>query len=170
MSGNEQSIQTYKEIMGSYPTGVTVITTNNQEGYPIGMTVNSFTSVSVDPLLISWSIRKDATEFDDFIKADQFIVNILDGDNTDIAYRFASKDKSNRFNETNWHYSKQQLPILEHVYAVMECKTVNQFEAGDHIIIIGEVQRMEKLTDTPMLYYKREMGHIPFDWAKAGKV
>lgn len=165
-----EHIQEYKEIMGSYPTGVTVITANNQASYPIGMTVNSFASISMEPLLIAWSIRKDATEYDDFIQADQFIVNILDGDNETIAKTFASKDKEGRFNKVDWHYSKDQLPILENTYAYMECKTANQFEAGDHIIIIGEVTSLKKLTDTPMLYYKHEMGHIPADWAKTSRV
>ena len=165
MSGNADYKNNFKEIMGSYPTGVTVITTSNEEGEPFGMTVNSFSSVSMDPLMILWSVRKDATEFNAFVHAEKFAVNILDGDNIEIGNRFASKDKSNRFNQTNWHLSANGIPVLNEVYAVLECETVQKVEAGDHIVLIGQVLDLKKLSDTPMLYYKREMGHIPKDWA-----
>lgn len=169
MSENVDQKSQFKEIMGRYPTGVTVITTNNENGDPIGMTVNSFSSLSMDPLMILWSIRKDATEFDAFVNAEKFAVNILDGDNIEVGKKFASKDKSNRFNQKNWHVSSQQLPVLNNVYAVMECETVQVVEAGDHIVLIGQVTDLEKHSDTPMLYYNREMGHIPADWASQAK-
>lgn len=166
MSIKENNINKFKEMMGSYPTGVTVITANDSDGNPIGMTVNTFNSVSIDPLLILWSIRKDATEFDSFINTEQFIVNILDGGNTGIAKLFASKDnRQRRFKETNWKLSEDKLPILEDVSGIMECKIFDKIDAGDHILIVGEVNKLDKLSDNPMLFYKRDMGYIRSDWA-----
>ncbi|MBS4206630.1 flavin reductase family protein [Bacillus sp. FJAT-50079] len=166
MGTNQGKVSKFKEIMGCYPTGVTVITTFDNENKPVGMTVNSFSSVSIDPLLILWSIRKNATEFDTYIKAKKFAVNILDGSNTKACKVFASKDKDERFEQIDWRVSNYGLPLLNEVYGIMECKTIQQIDAGDHIIIVGQVTELEKLSDTPMLYYKREMGHIPSNWVK----
>lgn len=157
-------VDKFKEIMGNYPTGVTVITTYDQEKKPVGMTVNSFASVSIDPLLILWSIRKDATEFDAYINAEKFLVNILDGSNTKTCKVFASRGEKDRFSQVDWSISNNGLPVLSQTAGFMECNTTKQIDAGDHIILIGEVINLEKLSNTPMLYYKREMGHIPEDW------
>src|SRR5699024_1693304 len=118
-----------------------------------------------DPLMILWTVRKDTTEFDAFVHAEKFAVNILDGDNIEFANRFASTDKSNRVNQTNWHLSANGIPVLNELYSVLECETVQKVESEVHIVLIGLVLGLKKLSDTPMLYYKREMGHIPKDWA-----
>lgn len=161
---SNEHIDIFKSIMGNYPTGVTVITTKEANNRPIGMTVNSFQSVSIDPLMILWSIRKDATEFKQFYNADQFVVNILDGDNVDICNIFASKDKANRFNKVKWSLTEQDIPVLDEVSSIMECVTVDKINAGDHIIFLGEVKNLRRNSATPMLHYGRKLGHIPANW------
>ena len=86
------NISRFKEVMANYPTGVTVVTTVDEQGVPLGLTVNSFASVSLDPLLILWSIDKKVSSYQSFIKTDKFAVNVLSSDQSDICSLFASKD------------------------------------------------------------------------------
>ncbi|RNF39793.1 flavin reductase family protein [Planococcus salinus] len=154
--------QLFKEIMGSYPTGVTVITTKDENQKPVGLTANSFVSVSIDPLMILWCIDKKAGSWNAFDQAEKFAVNILSGDQKDACMTFASKKEPDRFSRQPWKYSDNDLPILENVYASMECKKVQQVDAGDHYILIGEVIDLSKNEELdPMMYFRRNMGPIP---------
>jgi flavin reductase (DIM6/NTAB) family NADH-FMN oxidoreductase RutF len=154
----------FKEIMGSYPTGVTVITTVDSNNKPIGLTVNSFASVSLEPLMILWSIDKNAGSCEVFKKAEKFSVNILAGNQHEICWTFASKSEQDRFSKQPWSFSENNLPVLENVFASLECKKVQQIEAGDHYILIGEVIDLNKNEQDPMLYFKRKVGSVPDQW------
>ena len=152
----------YKDVMANYPTGVTVMTTRDQQGNPVGMTVNSFASVSLDPLLILWSIDRRVSSFQSFMQADRFAVNILAADQSHIGKLFASKE--DRFAKSKWESSKSSgLPVLQDVCAVMECKIFNKVQAGDHVIIIGEVMEIVDYGKDPLLYHKRKFGKLPSD-------
>src|SRR5690625_2618480 len=87
-----KEIDEFKKIMGSYPTGVTVITTMDETDSPVGLTVNSFTSVSLEPMLISWNIIKDSSSCHAFRTAAKFAVNILAGDQHEECFLFANKN------------------------------------------------------------------------------
>lgn len=150
----------FKEIMGNYPTGVTVVTTTDENGTPLGLTVNSFASVSIDPLLILWSIDKKVSSHDPFIKSGKFAVHILAEDQGDVCMLFATKG-TDRFKNSNWDFSDNQLPILKDVAAVLHCKTFKTVDAGDHTILIGEVVQMENYHKDPLLYHRRKFGKIP---------
>ena len=91
MENQSKRIESFKTAMGNYPTGVTVVTALDQQGKPMGMTVNSFASVSLDPLLVLWSIDKKAFLYEEFLKADKFVVNILAEDQSDLCNLFASR-------------------------------------------------------------------------------
>lgn len=156
---------TFREVMGNYPTGVTVVTMKDAEGNPIGMTVNSFASVSLDPVLILWSIDKKSHSYDKFIATEQFAVNILAADQGDLCTLFSSK-VMDRFNQCNWNETEQKLPALADALAVLQCKTFKQVDAGDHTILIGEVFDIRKETKEPLLYHRRTIGAIPTDFYK----
>ncbi|MFB3164460.1 flavin reductase family protein [Neobacillus sp. 179-J 1A1 HS] len=166
MTVKTESTQLFKEIMGSYPTGVTVITTVDSNNKPVGLTVNSFASVSLDPLLILWSIDKNAGSCDVFKKVDKFCVNILAGNQQEICWTFSSKSEQDRFSKQPWSLSKNKLPILENVFASLECKKVQFIKAGDHYILIGEVIDLNINEQEPMLYFRRKVGSVPEQWAK----
>lgn len=153
-------IHDFKEAMGSYPTGVTVVTAKTAEGKPVGMTVNSFTSVSIEPLLVSWSIDKRSGSLEFFMDANRFAVNILAADQADVCWTFASRDETDRFDKTEWTDTDYDLPVIDGAFAQFECRKVQQIEAGDHYILIGEVQKITKNDKEPLLYYKREIGPI----------
>lgn len=158
--------QTYREIMGSYPTGVTIITTNNESNEPVGLTVNSFTSVSLDPLMILWCIDKKSGNYETFKRAKSFSVNILAGNQQDACWVFADSTEKDRFSKVEWKKSNNGLPLIEGAFASLECKTVNGYEAGDHLIIIGEVTNLHKNDVEPMIYYQREMGVMRKEFIK----
>lgn len=159
------TIQLYKEIMGSYPTGVTIVTTTDSENRPVGLTVNSFASVSLEPLLVLWCLDKRSGSLPAFKQADRFAVNILSGDQKEACWTFASSKEKDRFAKVSWEMSDHQLPILNNVFGAFECKKVNEIDAGDHIIFIGEVINIKKNDVVPMLYYKRNIGTVPESWA-----
>ncbi len=150
----------FKKALGNYPTGVTVVTTFDEANNPIGLTVNSFASVSLDPLLILWSIDKKSGSCPAFIEAEKFAVNILADDQADICTLFASKVED-RFSQCKWEESERNLPVLSGSLAQLECKTAKQIDAGDHIIFIGEVIHIHNEDKNPLLYHRRNFGPIP---------
>lgn len=153
-------IASFKEVMGNYPTGVTVITAYDEQNNPIGLTVNSFASVSLDPMLILWSIDKRSASYESILKTDKFAVNILAEDQSDLCILFSSK-VADRFSQCKWTKSDLNLPLLTDSLAVMQCKTFKQVDAGDHTILIGEVIDIQKTGKEPLLYHRRKFGPIP---------
>lgn len=153
-------IESFKAVMGNYPTGVTVVTAYNEANEPMGMTVNSFASVSLDPLLILWSIDKNAGSYEDFLKVDRFSVNILAADQSDICQLFASR-VADRFSQCEWKKSDLDLPVLHDSLATLQCKVYKKVEAGDHTIMIGEVLDIQNNEKDPLLYHKRTFGPVP---------
>lgn len=150
----------FKKALGNYPTGVTVVTTFDKQNNPIGLTVNSFASVSLDPLLILWSIDKKSGSYQTFLEVEKFAVNILADDQADVCSLFASKVED-RFSQCKWEKSERQLPVLSDSLAQLECKTAKQIDAGDHVIFIGEVIHIHNEEKNPLLYHRRNFGAIP---------
>lgn len=156
----------YKEIMGSYPTGVTVITTKDQNNQPVGLTVNSFASVSLEPLMVLWCIDKGSNSLEAVKTSNSFAVNILASDQKENCWLFASRKEQDRFSKTEWEMSDNDLPILKGVFAALECRKVQEIDAGDHIILLGEVIQLQKNNTDPMLYYRRNVGALPDGWGE----
>ena len=155
-----QQQEEFKKALGNYPTGVTVVTTFDKENKPIGLTVNSFASVSLDPLLILWSIDKKSKSLEDFMSTEKFAVNILASDQEKICFLFSSKEVD-RFAQCEWQRSANNLPILANTASILECKNVQQIEAGDHVILIGQVTNILNADKAPLLYHQRSVGEIP---------
>ena len=152
--------EAFKKALGNYPTGVTVVTTFDKEKKPIGLTVNSFASVSLDPLLVLWSIDKKSSSYSTFLDVDKFAVNILAEDQAEVCNLFASK-VADRFSQCKWGISERQLPLITGSLSQLECKTVNRVDAGDHTIFIGEVIHIHNEEKDPLLYHRRSVGAIP---------
>lgn len=148
-------IDRYKDVMKQYPTGVTIVTTMNND-FPVGLTVNSFASVSINPLLILWCIDKKSRSLQAFLDNDSFAVNILAENQENTCFLF-SKEKQNRFNRVDWKLSDHNLPIIKDSYALLECEKQKHLEAGDHYILIGKVINIEKSNKKPLLYYNRNV-------------
>ncbi|MFP5110734.1 flavin reductase family protein [Neobacillus sp. C211] len=153
-------ISLFKEVLGNYPTGVTVVTKVDEHRIPLGLTVNSFASVSIDPLLVLWSIDKRVSSYKSFIKTDKFAVHVLSSDQSEICHLFASKG-IDRFKNCEWTLSEYDLPIISGAAGVLQCKTAKRIEAGDHTILIGEVVDIQNENKEPLLYHQRNIGKIP---------
>jgi flavin reductase (DIM6/NTAB) family NADH-FMN oxidoreductase RutF len=143
----------FRNALGSFATGVTIITALGKEGQKIGMTANSFNSVSLTPPLILWSISKSANCFDDFLAADAFAVHILAADQQDLSNQFATKGKD-RFADILCTKGLSGIPILPHYSTCFECKASQQFDGGDHIIMTGEVLKFTDNQLDPLLFYR----------------
>ena len=130
--------KTLRAAFGSFMTGVTVVTTTDDEGCNFGFTANSFTSVSIDPPLILVCPGKFLSSFDTFQTCTHFCINILAQDQQDIANIFASY-KGDRFAKVDWTPDENGMPMLSHAIARFSCKTFDRHAAGDHVILVGQV-------------------------------
>lgn len=154
----------FKEVMGNYPTGVTVVTGVMEDGTPVGLTVNSFASVSLDPLMVLWSIDHRVSTIKAFTEGGKFAIHVLAGEQQELCQTFATKG-ADRFSQCKWEMSENGLPIIEGAFGVFECETFKAIEAGDHTVLIGNVTniRLDKEKD-PMLYHRRCFGPIPAEF------
>ncbi|MFC5591465.1 flavin reductase family protein [Sporosarcina soli] len=151
----------FKQVMGNYPTGVTIVTTIGKDGKPVGLTVNSFASVSLDPLLLLWSIDHRVSSLKAFTEGGKFAVHVLAGEQQELCKTFASKVED-RFSTCDWQVSENGLPLIDGAFGVFECKTFQAIEAGDHTVLIGKVIDLQVNQEKePMLYHRREFGPIP---------
>ncbi len=142
----------FRRACARYATGVSVATVSSPAGAPEGLTVNSFTSVSLDPPLVLVCIAKTATAYSSFRAAKSFVINVLREDQIDLSQHFASS-QSDRFQNIAWHSGVQGAPVLEGVLAVLECAIHSSFEAGDHTVFVGQAERAESHEGVPLLYY-----------------
>ncbi|RTE64835.1 flavin reductase [Amphritea opalescens] len=138
MSMQDLDVRDFRRALSQFPTGVTVITTNDEQGVPIGVTASSFNSVSVDPPLILWSIDKGAHSLATFEAAKYFAVNVLSRDQVDTSNRFASRGED-KFKDVVYSEGVGGSPLLSDYSAQFECKTWAVYEGGDHLILVGEV-------------------------------
>jgi len=152
-----------RDALGCFGTGVTIITTIDEAGLPIGLTANSFTSVSLDPPLILFSLFKRSANLDTFTKAGKFAVNVLQIGQQPNANRFASREED-RFGNLDWAIkSEGGSPILGGSLASFDCRTYAVHEGGDHLIFIGEVHHAwyEPHRD-PLLYFRGKYRRLHF--------
>lgn len=146
---------TYRQTLGHYPTGVAVVTAMTADGTPTGMTVGSFTSVSLDPPLIAFLPSKTSSSWAALRKCGEtFGLNILAADQEVVCRRIASSG-TDKFKDVTWHPSPMGLPILDGCVAYMECKISEVRDAGDHDLVLGEVLQMGVQRPTESLLFFR---------------
>lgn len=135
----------FRALMGQFATGVCVISVPGQspDEAALGMTVNSFVSVSLEPMLVSWSIQNSSTQFAAYTQADVFAVSILAQNQRDLARRFASRGNAERKPE-DFELGLGGLPVVKGSLGYLECKRWSLYPAGDHTMIFGEVVGIEQ--------------------------
>lgn len=142
-----------RKALGCYATGVTIITTIDENGKNYGLTANSFNSVSLDPPLILWSLDKKRTGHKAFDIGRAFAVHVLSEDQVDYSNAFAVSAED-KFEGLDYHQASDNVPLLPGCAAVFQCETHQMHDAGDHIIVIGRVKSFDT-TDKPPLVYHR---------------
>lgn len=138
MSETSFDARALRDAFGAFPTGVTVVTTHDASGLPVGFTANSFTSVSLDPPLLLVCLAKTSRNFETMTKAGKFAVNILSETQKDVSNTFA-RPVEDRFAAVEWKPGPEGSPIFTDVAAWFDCSTEQVLDAGDHVIMTGRV-------------------------------
>lgn len=154
--------RTLRDALGCFATGVTVVTTLDEAGQPVGLTANSFSSVSLDPPLILFCLARSSTNVDRFRQAEHFAINVLHIGQQPTSGVFA-RSQADRFQDVAWETWDTGAPILSGALASFECGTEQIVEAGDHLVIIGRVKRarFEPRRD-PLLYFRGKYRRLHF--------
>ena len=151
-----------RRVMGMFATGVTVLTTRDAEGRPYGLTANAVTSLSLDPPLLIICIDKRAETHPHFFDSRCFVVNILSEEQSELSTHFA-KSGGEKFGTLPFSTNQDGVPVLEGTLAHVECRIVETYEGGDHVIHIGEIQHAEVRGGRPLLFFQGRYHHLAAD-------
>lgn len=148
----------FRQALGQFPTGVTIVTAMH-EGRPIGMTANSFSSVSLAPPLVLWSVAASALSHDAFVAAGAFAIHFLGADYHHLATRFAGRGIA-KFEGIASEPGVTGAPLLSDLAPVFECRAWARYPGGDHTILVGEVVRILGRTHEPLLFHSGRLRRI----------
>lgn len=147
------SADEFRAALGTFATGVTVVTARGPDGAPVGLTANSFNSVSLSPPLVLWSLSRRAGTMPAFRAGSHYAINILGADQRALAERFAGP-AAQRFATVAFHDGVAGAPILDGAVAVFECFNRSRYDEGDHVIFVGEVERCSQRPGAaPLIYH-----------------
>jgi flavin reductase (DIM6/NTAB) family NADH-FMN oxidoreductase RutF len=145
----------FRVALGFFPTGVAIMTTVDEHGQPIGLTCNSFSSVSLDPPLVLWSIRIQSRLVEVFRTSRRFAINVLSDAQKDLSTRFASSSISNKFEGVSFSNGILGVPLIEFSSARFECLLFAEHVIGDHVVFIGQVERFDQVGTSEALVFHR---------------
>lgn len=155
--------RTLRDALGCFATGVTVVTCVDDGGRPAGLTVNSFTSVSLDPPLLLVCVHKMAAAADPLTAASHFAVNVLQTGQQPASIRFSTRQED-RFGATPWSCGEAGAPILKDSLGVFECERFAVYDGGDHHILVGQVVKASFDAGVdPLLYFRGLYRRLHFD-------
>ncbi|MBK7647467.1 MAG: flavin reductase family protein [Betaproteobacteria bacterium] len=153
MTQPQNDSRALRNALGRYATGVTIVTAIDPDGHPIGLTVNSFAAVSLDPALVLWCLDNSSHNLAAFRKASHHAINVLAADQQDISNRFATWP-ADRFVGLPWQPGAGGAPVLPGCGATFEIAIETEYAAGDHTIFIGRVERFAETPDlAPLLFH-----------------
>jgi flavin reductase (DIM6/NTAB) family NADH-FMN oxidoreductase RutF len=149
----------FRHALGSFPTGVAVVTAMTG-AEPVGITVNSFTSVSLDPPLVLWCLKKDSHRYKVFADTDAFTINVLGTEHESVSSRLARQGEHS-LKDIALLETELGPPALADAHAMFECARESVHEAGDHLILVGRVLRFARRDDgAPLVYYRGRYGAL----------
>jgi flavin reductase (DIM6/NTAB) family NADH-FMN oxidoreductase RutF len=149
------TVRAYRDSLGCFATGVTVVTTLTEAG-PLAITVNSFTSVSIEPPLLLWCPDRNSLRHDAFVAAERFAIHVLAEDQLEQAKHFARDAEG--FTENNWHRSEAGTPALDGYIARFECQKFATYPGGDHSIILGQVHSVSTRPGNGLVFKRGQFG------------
>lgn len=142
----------FRAALGSFATGVTIVTTRNAAGEDIGLTANSFNSVSLDPPMVLWSLARKSLSLPAFLESGYFAVHVLAAAQEDLSITFATRG-ADKFAGLAVRRGAGGIPLLPDCSALFQCKTAFTYEGGDHVIFVGEVQEFEHFNRPPLVFH-----------------
>ncbi|KKX33109.1 flavin reductase family protein [Rhizobium sp. LC145] len=149
--------RTFRNALGTFTTGVTVVTARTPEG-PVGMTVNSFTSVSLDPPLVLWSAAKTSSRHSVYIDATHFAVHVLSAEQDGLSALFTRSGGG--FDGLLWDENCEGVPVIQGTLARFECERSSLLDAGDHTLIVGRVLRAAHREGDPLCFSRGRFGRF----------
>lgn len=148
----------FRRVLGHFPTGVTVVTGLDGEE-PVGLTIGSFTSVSLDPPLVGFLPGKGSTTWEAISKGGRFCVNVLGADQGDVCWTFAkSSNDGSRFDGLSWHAEATGAPVIDGSLAWIDCEIEQVIEMGDHYFVLGAVKALNATAGDPLLFFTGRLG------------
>jgi flavin reductase (DIM6/NTAB) family NADH-FMN oxidoreductase RutF len=151
-----------RDALGRFATGVTIITCLDHDGQRVGLTANSFSSLSLEPPLVLWSLRRASPNFEAFEGATHFAINVLAESQVELSRRFAAA-VDDRFAEGSWSAGLGEVPVLAGCSAAFECRVQARLDGGDHRLYVGEVLREAEQALAPLLFHSghyRMLGEV----------
>jgi len=149
----------FRNALGDFVTGVTIVTTRDADGQDVGLTANSFNSVSLDPPMVLWSLALDSTHLPAFRHATWWAVHVLASSQQTLSGRFASKG-ADKFAGLSVGRGPGDVPLLEGCAARFVCRTAFEYEGGDHAILVGEVLSFDRAGFPPLVYHQGRYGRV----------
>ncbi|WP_028357029.1 flavin reductase family protein [Brackiella oedipodis] len=145
----------FRQALGRFATGVAIVTTRNDQQEPVGLTISSFNSVSLNPPLVSWCLRLQSRNIRTFKEAEFYNIHILACDQIELAQRFAKAAPAERFKLVDYKLNREGVPLLKPEYCAswFECQTQQQHDAGDHVILIGRVLACQHTSKLPLVFH-----------------
>ena len=150
----------YRQVLGHFVTGVTVVTTDDGSGAPAGLSVNSFTSVSLEPPLVAFCVATTSATWPRIRAVGTFCVNVLAHDQEDLARGFATRG-ADKFRGVGWRPAESGAPVLAGALAWLDCTVEAEHPAGDHVIVVGRVRETGVARDVgPLVFYRGGYGRF----------
>ncbi|MBQ0807248.1 MAG: flavin reductase family protein [Porticoccus sp.] len=150
MTDNE--VRALRNAMGNFATGITVVTAVDEQGEPQGMTANSFSSVSLEPALISWCVGQESRLFELFQHTNHFAVNILHSGQQSISQLFSGPEED-KFDRISWYPGMNGVPLLNDCASVFQCEIEHRYPGGDHTILVGRVLDFSSVPMAPLIFH-----------------
>lgn len=141
-----------RNALGRFATGVCLITTVSKDGEPLALTANSFSSVSLDPPLVLWSLQNNSDVYDIYSEAERYAINVLADGQQDLSTRYARKG-DHLLEEGHYHLGESGAPLIDGALLSLECTLQASHAGGDHIILVGSVDAMHVAEGDPLLFY-----------------
>ena len=148
-----------RNALGAFATGVTIVTTRAADGLDVGLTANSFSSVSLNPPMVLWSLAKTSGSIEAFRKTRYFAVHVLAADQENLSARFAARGIE-KFSGLALERGSEQIPLLDGCTARFECRTAFQYQGGDHVIFVGEVENLTHSERPPLVFHGGRYGMV----------
>lgn len=152
MSIPADQIRAFRSALGTFATGVTVVTTRSEESGDVGLTANSFNSVSLDPPMVLWSLAKTSKALNTFMTAPYFAVHVLASDQEALSTRFA-RAGTDKFADLPIDRGVGAIPLLTDCSARFQCRTAFRYEGGDHMIFVGQVEAFDHCEHPPLVFH-----------------
>lgn len=149
-----------RRVLGTFPTGVTVVTARGPDGRRLGVTANSFTSVSMEPPLVLWNLALSSPNLAAFQHCRHFAINVLASDQAAICRQFATPS-ADKFDGLTTLDGIDGVPLIEGAATQLECRTDTSHPAGDHLILIGEIVRYRAQHAAPLLFFQGRLQAYP---------